>query len=95
MEMQPDSSQYIHEAPQPLKDQNETFDHRLRAWLESLSPEGRSAALSINDGAFVSTLMHFMLLSSSQGGRPDEEEGVDGKTKIDGGKSSKESAKRA
>lgn len=94
MEAQSDSLQFLQNGSKPFKGQNDTFDYRLKAWLDSLSLEGRTAALSINDGAFLSTLMHFASISSSHGGQRDEAVGVDGKTKIDGGKSSKSCVKK-
>jgi hypothetical protein len=47
--------------------QNGIFEIQMRAWMNALSPEGRAAALSVKDSAFLFTLMHFASMSSSCG----------------------------
>jgi hypothetical protein len=59
-----------------MSDQNAIFEELLQAWFHTLPPEERAAALTVKDGAFVSTLIHFASLSTSS---QDE-----GKAEIDG-----------
>ncbi len=63
--------------------QNGIFETQLRAWMNALSPEGRAAALSVKDNAFLFTLMHFASLSSSCGNCSDGTvAGIDGECTI-------------
>jgi hypothetical protein len=59
-----------------MSDKNAIFEEPLQAWFRALSPEERSAALTVKDGPFVSTLIHFAALSTSLND--------DGKAEIDG-----------
>lgn len=63
--------------------QNGIFETQLRAWMNALSPEGRAAALSVKDNAFLFTLMHFASLSSWCGNCSDGTvAGIDGECTI-------------